>query len=130
MLRSTSELVLVDTSAWIDFFRGHEPVASLVDQALNRGAAAICGMVELELRQGLRPGEERVLLALQATERIATQEADFARAGDLLATLRQRGISVPGSDGLIAHLAVRHNLPMLEHDRHFEQIPGLVRLRS
>jgi len=38
-------VTLVDTSAWIDFFRGHEPLFTLVDAAIAENRAAICGMV-------------------------------------------------------------------------------------
>jgi predicted nucleic acid-binding protein len=126
----TSELILIDTSAWIDFFRDREPVSSLVDTALAEGRAALCGMIDLEIRQGLRPGEDHILQMLQATHRIPTKEADYALAGDLLASLRRRGITLPGSDGLIAHLALRHALPLLENDGHFTHLPDLWRLRS
>lgn len=123
--------VLVDTSAWIAFFRGDEPVASQVDQLLAAGSAAFCGVVELELRQGLRPKErELVLSLLSAATRLPTEEADWAQAGDLLTSLRRKGLTLPGSDGLIAHLALRHKVALLEHDKHFANVPGLVRSRE
>lgn len=121
-----AELILIDTSAWIDFFRDAEPVASLVDRALAEGQAATCGMVELELRRGLRAGErERVLALLAAATRLPTEEVDWAQAGDLLADLRRKGVTIPGSDGLIAHLALRHGAKLLEHDVHYRHIPNL-----
>lgn len=126
-----AELILIDTSAWIAFFRGDEPVASLVDDVLAEGNAALCGVVELELRQGLRTEErDRVLPLLGATTRIPTEEGDWARAGDLLAELRRRGVTVPGTDGLIAHLALRHSVTLLENDKHFEPFAELKRTRA
>lgn len=125
-----AELVLIDTSAWIAFFRGDEPVASLVDNALE-GRAALCGVVELELRQGLKPEERnRVLPLLEATVRLPTEEGDWGRAGDLLAALRRRGVTVPSTDGLIAHLALKHKVALVENDGHFEHFAGLKRLRA
>jgi predicted nucleic acid-binding protein len=47
-------LKLIDTSAWIDFFKAKNPYADLVDSALEEGTAAICGMIGLELRQGIK----------------------------------------------------------------------------
>ena len=125
-----SKLVLIDTSAWIDFFRNREPVAAMVDRVLADKRGAICGMIDLEIRQGLRSDEAHVLPALQASYRVPTEEADYTLAGDMLASLRRQGITVPGSDGLIAHLAVRHGLALLENDGHFKQVPNLVRLRA
>lgn len=126
-----AELVLIDSSAWIEFFRGAEPVAGLVDQVLVEGGAAVCGVVELELRQGIRPEErDMVLPLLEAATRLPTEEADWAQAGDLLAFLRRRGITIPGTDGLIAQLALRHEAVLLENDGHFGHVPNLMRLRE
>jgi predicted nucleic acid-binding protein len=126
-----TEAVLVDTSAWIAFFRGDEPVATMVERTLAAGVAHICGVVELELRQGLRPEErETVLSLLSACPRIPTEEADWAGAGDLLAALRRKGVTVPSTDGLLAHLALRHGAALLENDAHFRHVPGLVRSRD
>jgi predicted nucleic acid-binding protein len=126
-----AERVLIDTSAWIDFFRAAEPVASLVDRSLLEGSAAVCGMVELELRQGIRPEEREAVLSLvSAATRLPTEETDWAQAGDRLANLRRRGVTIPSTDGLIAHLALRHEAALLENDGHFRHFTELVRLRE
>ena len=126
-----TDTVLIDTSAWIAFFRGDEPVATQVEQTLAEGSAAFCGVVELELRQGIRPEErEQVLSLLGAVTRLPTEEADWAQAGDLLADLRRKGITLPSTDGLIAHLALRHRAVLLEQDNHFRHFPSLMRLRE
>lgn len=116
---------LIDTSAWVDFFQNREPVAAAVDAALADGSAAICGMIELEIRQGLRRGEDDLLSLLQSTIRLPTREEDYARTGDLLARLRRGGVTLPATDGLIAQVALTHGVPLLEHDRHFAAIDGL-----
>ena len=126
-----AEPVLIDTSAWIAFFRGDEPVATLVEKVLAEGTAAFCGVVELELRRGIRPEErELVLSLLTAATRLPTEEADWARAGDLLASLRRTGVTLPGTDGLVAQLALRHEAVLLEYDKHFQHFPDLVLLRE
>lgn len=125
-----AKLTLIDTSAWIAFFRGDEPVATLVDGVLAEGNAALCGVVEIELRQGLKSQErDRVLPLLSATTRLTIEEGDWVLAGDLLANLRHKGITVPGTDGLIAHLALRYEAALLENDAHFKHFP-LQRLRN
>lgn len=122
-----AEICLIDTSAWIDFFRGQEPVARAVDAALADGSAAVCGMIELEIRQGLRSGEGELLELLQATVRLSTRETDFERAGDLLADLRRKGLTLPATDGLIAQVALSHSVQLLENDKHFAEIADLPR---
>jgi predicted nucleic acid-binding protein len=120
--------VLIDTSAWIAFFRGHEPLASRVDAALADGSAAVCGMIELEVLQNVRPGEEDVRSLMRSTLRLRTDEADYREAGERLAGLRRRGVTLPVTDGLIAQVALRYQVPLLEFDKHFDHIEGLVRI--
>ena len=120
--------VLIDTSAWIAFVRGQEPLASRVDAALADGSAAICGMIELEVLQNVRPGEEDVRGLMHSTLRLRTEERDYREAGERLAGLRRRGVTLPVTDGLIAQVALRHQVPLLEFDKHFEHIEGLVRV--
>ena len=38
-------MILVDTSAWIDFFRGVPPLAERVDALLDSNELALCGPV-------------------------------------------------------------------------------------
>ena len=120
--------VLIDTSAWIAFFRGHEPLASRVDAALADGSAAVCGMIELEVLQNVRPGEEDVRSLMHSALRLRTEEGDYREAGERLAGLRRRGVTLPVTDGLIAQLALRYGVPLLEFDKHFGHIEGLERI--
>lgn len=52
-------MILVDTSAWIDFFRGRGPLAARVDELIESDQVALCGPVVTELRRGLRSQAER-----------------------------------------------------------------------
>jgi predicted nucleic acid-binding protein len=117
--------VLIDTSAWVAFFRGHEPLASRVDAALADGSAAVCGMIELEVLQNVRPDEEDVRSLMRSTLRLKTDEGDYREAGERLAGLRRRGVTLPVTDGLIAQVALRYQVPLLEFDKHFDHIDGL-----
>jgi predicted nucleic acid-binding protein len=47
-------VILIDTSAWIEFFRDRGATAELVDAALREDEAAWCGPIATELRRGLR----------------------------------------------------------------------------
>jgi predicted nucleic acid-binding protein len=77
--------MLIDTSAWIEFFRDVAPVASLVDEALASGEAAICGPIEIELRHGLLGQRERkkVLPLLAGCHWLAAPEDLWVEAGEL-----------------------------------------------
>lgn len=122
--------VLLDTSAWIDFFRdGTSAVADCVDALLAEDRAALCGMVELELLRGLRPHErKRVQGLLRALPYLETERRDFVAAGERLCELRRQGVTIPAADCIIGMLCLRHGLSLLTLDRHFEHLPDVRRL--
>ncbi len=123
-----AEAVLVDTSAWVAFFRGDPQGRSAVERLLVDGAARRCGPVELELRRGLRRTESaRVLKLWTGLPDLPIEAIDFTSAGDLLRDLREGGVTLPSLDALIACLALRHDVAMLAFDRHFDAVPGLRR---
>ena len=87
-----------------------------------------CGPVELELRRGLRRRETSAVFGVwSAVPLLAVEAIDFTSAGDLLRDLAEAGRTLPSMDGLIAALALRHDVPLLTLDRHFEVVPGLRR---
>jgi predicted nucleic acid-binding protein len=121
-----SERVLVDTSAWVAFFRGQEPGSARVVELIEDGRALRCGPVELELRQGLRRREAPAVLSLwSALPEVPVDGLDFASAGDLLRDRRELGRAIPSLDCLIAALAMRHEVALLTLDAHFDGIEGL-----
>lgn len=125
---STAERVLVDTSAWVAFFRGSVPGRSEVRALVTENRAVRCGPVELELRRGLRRSEAAAVLGVwSAVPPLAVEAIDFTSAGDLLRDLRESGKTLPSMDGLIAALALRYEVPLLSLDHHFALVPGLRR---
>jgi predicted nucleic acid-binding protein len=134
-VESVAERVLVDTSAWIAFFRGASPGSAAVRALLTTDSALRCGPVALELLRGLRRHEANTVLSVwYALPEVPVEAIDFRSAGDLLRELAESGTTLPSLDGLIAATAIRHEVPILALDRHFDLIPGLrrweVRIRS
>jgi predicted nucleic acid-binding protein len=122
------ERVLVDTSAWVAFFRGSTPGRAEVRALLGADRAVRCGPVELELRRGLRRREVAAVLHVwSALPELVTESIDFTSAGDLLRELADGGVKLPAMDGLVAVLALRHQLPLLALDHHFDAVPELRR---
>jgi predicted nucleic acid-binding protein len=114
-------MILIDTSAWIAFFRGHDPAASLVDEMLVNNEAALCGPVEAELRRGFVNLRERnkVMPLLEACHALPQPDRFWAEAGDLGFALRRRGITPKTMDLLIATYALSHAVPILTTDKDF-----------
>ncbi|MDQ3036492.1 MAG: PIN domain-containing protein [Myxococcota bacterium] len=115
-------MILVDTSAWIAFFRGAEPLASRVDAAIDLDDAAICGPVMCELRRGFMTAAERkkVLPLLGACHALPPPAGLWEDAGDLGFSLRRKGVRVKTLDLLIAVCALHASVPILTADSDFE----------
>lgn len=117
--------ILIDTSAWIDFFRNQSgAVGDIVATLIERDQAVMTGPVLAELLQGLKSRQEIHTLRelFDVLPYIETSRRDWEQTGDLLRKLRQRGIIVPLTDALIANVAKRTGCAVLTLDRHFEHL--------
>ncbi len=114
-------MILVDTSAWVDFFRGAGTYADRVDELLALDEVALCGPVVTELRRGTRtPFERKKMLPLLAGCHSLEQPAQlWQEAGDLGFLLARRGVSAKTLDLLIATYALFHGVAILSTDKDF-----------
>ena len=116
-------MILVDTSAWIEFLRNTgSPVCQRVDDLLATEIAT-CDVVRMEVLAGARDEQHlqqlRRLLARAST--LPTEPVDYDAAAALYRTCRQRGHTVRKLiDCLIAAVAIRGNVPVLHRDADFD----------
>jgi len=118
-------MVLVDTSAWIEFLRGtgspeHHFVASaLRDERPLAWTEPVLLELTVGARSDLRAAELRAMLA--GRELLTVQGlADWAAAGSLWRAARARGLTVRSTvDCLIAAVAIRTGTPVLARDRDY-----------
>ena len=125
-------MILVDTSAWVDFFRDRRPLADLVDQAIEDDEATLCRPVTAELRRGLSStGRAKALQLMRGCHSLPDPPDLWEEAGDLGYLLGRRGVTVKTLDLLIAAIALAHDIPILTRDSDFAHIRagGLTRLR-
>lgn len=117
-------MTLVDTSAWIDFFRGRAPHAARIDDLLEHDEVALCGPVVTELRRGLRSEAERakVLPLLGGCRNLPQPVLLWEEAGELGWYLGRRGVVVKSLDLLIATYALAHRVPVLTSDTDFARM--------
>lgn len=120
---------LVDTSVWIDFFKGVPSAKALLEKLVAEDCVFTAGPILFELLQGVKSSEERkqVKDAFLATHYLEITPDDWEGAASMASDLRAKGITLPMTDILIAHLAKAHHLEVLSFDHHFDQIPGLKR---
>ncbi|MBN1958822.1 MAG: PIN domain-containing protein [Desulfuromonadales bacterium] len=115
--------ILIDTSAWIEFFRNDSsPYGDAVVQLVDKSQAVITGPVIAELLQGLKTHRERDSLTeiLSILPYAEVSREDWVKTGNLLGTLRRQEITVPLTDALIATIAKNNDHGVLTLDRHFQ----------
>ncbi len=116
-------MILVDTSAWIEFLRDTgSPVCTLVDDVLGQ-EVAICDAVRMEVLAGAR--DELHLLSLRRllarAAALSTRATDYDAAATLYRRCRQQGETVRKlTDCLIAAVAIRAGAPILHNDADFD----------
>jgi tRNA(fMet)-specific endonuclease VapC len=126
-MTSSKESVLLDTSVWIDALRGKTPeIVALTRELLNDDRVFTCGPVIFEINRGLRHSERKGITSLfDALTRLPVEEGVWEQAGDLDASLRRKGITIPPMDILIAQICRHHDVSLLTLDEHFSSVPGL-----
>jgi predicted nucleic acid-binding protein len=118
-------VTLIDTSAWIEFFRpkGDPHVKALVRDLVAIKQAAYTCPVSFELLTGARKEElDDLRTGLDLASRIVLLPEHWDLAGSLIAKLRANGTILPASDLLIATVAFSVKMPLLAKDAHFETI--------
>jgi predicted nucleic acid-binding protein len=116
-------LILVDTSAWVEFLRNTgSPICTKVDELLD-GAIATCDPIRMEVLAGARDESHlnglRRLLARASV--VGLVPGDYEDAAALYRTCRRRGETVRKLiDCLIGAIAIRADVPVLQADSDFD----------
>ena len=128
-------MVLVDTTAWIDFFAGHEGGhVHVLRSYLEIGEdLCTCGVILTEVLQGIRHDRDhkRTKRLFGSLLFLPMEYATFVRAADIYRSLRRKGITVRKPvDCMIAAVAIEHDLPLLHNDRDFQHVEKHCGLRT
>jgi predicted nucleic acid-binding protein len=123
-------VVLIDTSAWIDFFHDKaltSVVGREVDRLLDEGRAVTTGMVLGEVLQGAADDGDLGELQdyIDAVEFLESTEAMWRLAAAWSYDLRRKGMTTPLSDLIIAATALSAGHSVFATDPHFQRVPGL-----
>ena len=115
-------MIIIDTSAWIEFLRDTGSTACHTVDDLLGADLAICDAISMEVLAGARNEEHlaqlRGLLARATLVPITAEDYDQAAA--LYRTCRRNGETVRKLiDCLIAAVAIRSNAPVLHADADF-----------
>lgn len=128
-------MILVDSSVWIDFFRGTEsPEANRLDNLLGVQPVAIGDLMLVEVLQGFDSDHDfrrtkKMMESLQVVDLCGRELA--VQAARNYRVLRARGITVRKTiDTIIATRCIANDTALLYSDRDFEPFVQHLGLRS
>lgn len=131
----SSTLIVVDTSAWVEYLRGTGSPANIsLKRALSReDELGVVDVVRMELLAGAG-GDERVVTVSRLLARGVAlptlSPGDHEFAASLYRAARRSGTTVRSMiDCLVASVAVRLDAPVLAQDRDFEVLRQVCPLR-
>lgn len=126
-----TEDVLIDSSAWIDFFNedGEHPVAAEVQRVIEDGRAFITEPVFIEVSVGITGKRElnRWKEAFAELNHAPVDQDVWLRALEVGQAIARQGLRVPLADLLLGTLALDRGLSILHSgDRHFPSMAGIL----
>jgi predicted nucleic acid-binding protein len=125
-------VILIDTSAWIEYLRdGDATVADEVERLLADGAC-VSEPILMEVLAGARSSRHEAQLRglLGNATTLPVDAEDWADAALLYRLCRINGATVRSMiDCLVAAVGIRHDVAVLAHDRDFVALAAHTPLR-
>ena len=125
-------MILIDTSAWVEFLRATGSPADLAVQQAMSGDVATCDAIRMELLAGARDDEHLVTLRrlLARATQLPTKTQHYEEAALLYRRARSAGLTVRSlTDCLVAAIAIDYDASLLHHARDFTALAQVSRLR-
>jgi predicted nucleic acid-binding protein len=121
------DIVLIDTSVWINFFKAKETDASLfLKNNLSNIIIATCPVIVQEVLQGILSDKEFKVVNsyLSALTKLSNNPYELALdAARLYREIRKAGFTIrKPNDCLIASYAIKNNVRLLHDDKDFYYI--------
>jgi len=115
--------ILIDTSAWVEYFKGSKTAAKFVND-IEAYSIIIIGPVITELIQGMKTEDEKESFAnaLEGIHKIQITDQDWLDAGLTGSLLRNKGTTVPLADLIIYTVARNNHCSICTLDKHFQAI--------
>jgi predicted nucleic acid-binding protein len=118
-------MVIVDTSAWVEYFRnGAPPIVKKVDRCLEHDLVGIGDLIYCEVMQGIRSSRERarvssLLLSLPQFDMVGFLIAEKSASNYRI--LRSRGVTIRKTiDVLIGTFCVERGFRIAHYDSDFD----------
>ena len=124
-------MVIIDTSAWVDYFRRDGDIMFKlgVKGLLDAFEGALCGPVEMEFLGGARSHEiPKIQPWFDIMPYRTNDQKIWRKAATNFAKLRAKGHTLPWNDIVIATIALERDDAVYANDKHFpilEKVLGL-----
>lgn len=119
--------ILVDSSVWIEYFRGRKEAAAL-DELIDRNQLCINNLILSELIPFLRIKKENALIKILMTIKNIAIKIDWEEIIDFQEINLRNGLNKIGIADLIIVQNVRdNNLSLYSLDKHFELMSRYIK---
>lgn len=127
-------MILVDTSVWIDLFKGVQTseVTVLEERIESEESITYSGIILQELFQGVNSARQRTMIedCFSSFLELFPQRSTYLLAAMIFRESRAKGHPIRSSiDCLIASLAIENGCAFLHKDRDFNYIEKVSRLK-
>jgi predicted nucleic acid-binding protein len=119
-------VIAIDTSVWVDFFRGRQPLTDRMSDALDRDQVALPVPVRIEILSGARKAERpRLARLLSALPLLLPSEVTWRRIEAWVATGAAAGQRFGMADLLVAAIASENDCQVWSLDADFKRMARL-----
>ena len=127
-------MILVDTSVWIDYFRGASTrQADYLQQAIQRDDdLCTCGIIVTEILQGIPSDEElrEVKNDLASLIFLPMPDQSYYLAANIYRKAKSKGLMIRSTiDCLIGACAIENGAILLQNDKDYQAIARVSSLR-
>lgn len=124
-------MILVDTSVWIDFFKGTETLyRTVLHRLIEENEVCLADIILAEILQGIKSDKDFKIAKTHLLEFpiYSLKNVDsYVQAAQIHRTCRKEGLTIRKLvDCLIAQAAIENDLVLFHNDRDFDVISQVV----
>ena len=117
---------LIDSSAWIEYYRkeGNTEYKAWISGAIQNNAAAVNGIIQVEILIFTKTQSEYDFVSsdFSGLHNLILDDHVFQKASEIGFDLRRKGVTIPGTDLIIAACAIVSNAELIHFDSHYKYI--------
>jgi len=119
--------IIADTCIWIEYFKGSVKIKDELESIITGYSLFLTGIVIYELFQGIKDQKEKETIKsdFEAFPYLEMKRHTWEKAADLSLSLRNRGITLPSSDLILASIGIENGCMIFTKDTHFDKIPDI-----